>query len=132
MPSDHWLVEPQWKQLKPARRLQLGEAALTIVPQRWQDFEPSPGSFHACYHDPFGPGVCPDCWTTECFQWSYRALADDGVLATFGAAGATRRAMKEAGYLVARLPGAKPKREMTVAGKSAAAVAHGKPWKRDC
>ena len=131
MPAENWLLEPRWKQIELGRRLEFEGAALTIVPKRWQEFEPSASFFHACYHDPFGPGVCPDCWTAECFGWSYRALTDEGVLATFGAAGATRRAMKETGYFVARLPGVKPKREMTVAGKSEAAVAHGKPWKRD-
>lgn len=131
MPTDHWLVEPEWRQLDVGRRLELGGAALTVVPSRWQEFEPAAAFFQAFYHDPFGPGVCPDCWNAECFAWSHRALAEDGVLATFGAASATRWAMKEAGFLVARLPGVKPKREMTVAGKSESAVAHGKPWKRD-
>ena len=131
MPADHWLLDPQWRHLEPGRPLELGPVTLTVVPRRWQEFELPPGYFHACYHDPFGPAVCPDCWTTDCFQWSFRALADDGVLATFGAASATRLAMKEAGYFVSRLPGAKPKREVTVAGKSEKSVTHGKPWKRE-
>ncbi|MFA7480700.1 MAG: MnmC family methyltransferase [Vulcanimicrobiota bacterium] len=131
IPPEHWLVDPLWRGLKPGVPLERGEASLTVVPFRWQEFEPPLHHFHACYHDPFGPAVCPDCWEVDCFHWSRRALTDDGVLATFGAAGATRRAMKEAGFLVASLPGVPPKREMTIAGRTAAAVSHGKPWKRD-
>jgi tRNA U34 5-methylaminomethyl-2-thiouridine-forming methyltransferase MnmC len=131
LPADHWLLDPQWVNLKPGEPLELGPVTLTVIPQRWQEYSAKENHYHAYFHDPFGPAVCPDCWTTDCFRWSYRALTADGVLATFGAASATRRAMKEAGFLVARLPGAKPKREMTIASKSAESIAHGKPWKRD-
>jgi tRNA U34 5-methylaminomethyl-2-thiouridine-forming methyltransferase MnmC len=131
LPPDHWLVDPQWHDLNPGQPLRLGTVTLTVVPDLWQDYCPPQGHFHACFHDPFGPAISPECWTADCFRWSYGALACDGVLATFGAASATRWAMKEAGFLVARLPGAKPKREMTIASKSAERIAHGKPWKRN-
>lgn len=130
IPPEHWLLEPHWKGLVLNQAMSSGTATLTVVQRRWQDYQPEEGYFHACYHDPFGPGVSPDCWTPDCFRWSFQALTADGVLATFGAAGATRRAMKEAGFFVASLPGAKPKREMTVASKSEESIAHGKPWKR--
>ena len=131
MPPDHWLLDPQWRYLKPGQPLELGPVTLTVVPHRWQDYRPEDNHFCACYHDPFGPGISPECWSVDCFRWSHSALTSDGVLATFGASSAARRAMKEAGYFVARLPGAKPKREMTLASKSAESIAHGKPWKRD-
>ena len=130
MPPELWLVPYEWKSLKMNEPLQVGSISLTVVNARWQDFEPPSAHFQAVYHDPFGPGQAPECWESSCYQWSLRALQKDGILATFGASGAARRAMKEAGYLVGSLPGAPGKREMTVASPSADAVSFAKPWKR--
>ncbi len=117
-----WLVDSGWRQ---AQRI-----ALTIHRLPWQDFRPPPASYDALYHDPFGPGVSPDCWGEDCFRWGLAALKPDGVLATFGAASATRHAMRGAGLLVGILPGAAGKREMTIASRSVEAIAHARPWKQ--
>lgn len=130
MPSDLWLTETEWKQARPGHPLEIGPISLTIVPLRWQDYAPATEFFDACYHDPFGPGQAPECWEAPCFEWSAQALKTDGVLVTFGAAGATRRAMQLAGYQVGILPGANGKREMTIASRSASALIHARRWKR--
>lgn len=130
IPPDMWLVPEPWKSLTPDEPYRIGSVTLTIVRSRWQDYRPQAAAFDAVYHDPFGPGAAPECWETPCFAWSHAALAPQGVLATFGASSAARRALKAAGYLVGSEPGAGGKREMTVASKSAEAIAHAKPWKR--
>ena len=130
LPKELWLIEEKWRDLRFDQAKTIGPIQLSIIKKRWQDFTPPSNYFHACYHDPFGPGQAPECWTTDCFRWSAAALTREGVLATFGAASATRKAMKEAGFAVGRLPGANGKREMTVAAKSEAAITKAKPWKR--
>lgn len=119
-----WLVPAAWQD--PAVE-QLGEVRRRLA-GRWQDCQPADGYFHAYFHDPFDPRTSPDCWTTECFAWAARALTPDGVLATYGASTAARRAMSEAGLTVGVLPGAGGKREMTVASRSPAAIARARGW----
>lgn len=131
MPSELWLVDKSWKSLQFDQATTKDKMTLTILNMTWQDSELQENHFDACYHDPFGPGQAPECWSAECFLWSYRALNEQGVLATFGASSAARRAMKEVGFLVGSLPGAPGKREMTVASKSAAAIERARPWKRN-
>lgn len=130
LPAELWLVDPQWRGLEFARPLRHGQIQLTVQKTRWQDWSPPPESFDALYFDPFGPAVAPDCWSADCFAWAYRALSDNGILATYGASSKGRHAMREAGLLVGVLPGSLGKREMTVAARSAAPIAHAKPWKR--
>lgn len=130
LPEELWLVDEDWRDLDFDQPKKIGQIQLSIIKKRWQDFIAPTNYFHVFYHDPFGPGQAPECWTAECFRWSAAALTQDGVLATFGAASAPRQAMKDAGYAVGRLPGANGKREMTVASKSEAAIAKAKPWKR--
>ena len=101
-----------------------------LLPQRWQDSSLPRHAYQALYHDPFGPAVAPECWSVECFQWAAERLADDGVLATYGASSAARLAMKEAGLLVGVLPGAPGKREMTVAARDPDSISQARPWKR--
>lgn len=125
-----WLVDQGWQDLHYGREKRFGQTHLTVYKTHWQDHAPPKNWYDAVFHDPFGPSTSPECWTAECFGWALSALKSDGVLATFGAAGATRRAMKEAGFLVGVLPGAPGKREMTVASASADSIDHAKPWKR--
>jgi tRNA U34 5-methylaminomethyl-2-thiouridine-forming methyltransferase MnmC len=130
MPRSLWLVEEPWKDLEFGSARRIGTVQLTLVDRRWQDFTPTEGCFDACFHDPFGPGPSPECWERDCFEWSYRGLTKQGVLATFGASSGARTAMKEAGFFVGSLKGAHIKREMTVASKSEQAIAEAWPWKR--
>ncbi len=130
MSADCWLVDDVWRSLKWGVLQQQGPIALTVHRQRWQDRSLESERYDAVYFDPFGPAVAPDCWTTDCFLWAKSALAEDGVLATYGASSAARQAMREAGLVVGILPGAPGKREMTVAGLSPEAISYAKLWKR--
>jgi tRNA U34 5-methylaminomethyl-2-thiouridine-forming methyltransferase MnmC len=131
LPPELWLVPEEWHNIELDRPNKRGAVTLTVHRCKWQD-QLFPSNFvEAVYHDPFGPGIAPECWSTECFRWSHRALTEKGVLATFGASTAARRAMQEAGFLVGSEPGAGGKREMTVASKTAHPIAEAKPWKRN-
>lgn len=124
-----WLVDAPWKEARAGQPLTVGDVTLTIVPLRWQDYVAEAGGFDALYHDPFGPAVSADCWTTDSFRWAAGALAREGVLATYGASSGARRAMREAGLQVGILPGAPGKREMTVAAHTTEAISHSRLWK---
>lgn len=129
IPSDLWLVDSAWKSATPQAPFRQGEITLNIASVRWQDHKPESAAFDAVFHDPFGPAVSPECWTLDSFRWAAKALAPDGVLATYGASSGARRAMREAGLQVGILPGAPGKREMTVAAHSASAISHARLWK---
>lgn len=64
------------------------------------------------YHDAFAPEVQPELWTPNFFAHVYRIMRPGGVLVTYCAKGAVRRAMMEAGFDVERRPGPPGKREM--------------------
>jgi tRNA U34 5-methylaminomethyl-2-thiouridine-forming methyltransferase MnmC len=78
-----------------------------------------PGRFDLVYYDAFSPEIQPALWQPQIFSKLYRALVPGGVLVTYSAKGAVRRAMMQAGFLVERLPGPPGKREMI------------RGWKRD-
>lgn len=130
LPADSWLVPAPWKTLQWGVPQSFQRITLTVHRARWQEFFPPEALFDALYHDPFGPSVAPDCWSVEAFTWAKAALAPRGVLATYGASSAARRAMAEAGLYVGVLPGAPGKREMTVASREPRTINHARPWKR--
>lgn len=73
--------------------------------------------FNLIYYDAFAPAAQPELWTVEVFQKLFALLAPGGVLVTYCAKGAVRRAMIAAGFTVTKLPGPKGKREMLRAEK---------------
>lgn len=73
--------------------------------------------FDLIYYDAFSPDKQPELWTEQIFQTLYAHTNQGGVLTTYCAKGAVRRAMQQAGYLVERMPGPKGKREMLRAVK---------------
>ena len=70
------------------------------------------------YFDAFSPAIQPELWTDEVFAKMFNAMSKGGLLTTYCAKGAVRRAMQKAGFLVERLPGPPPKREMLRARKT--------------
>ena len=73
--------------------------------------------FHLIYFDAFGPRVQPELWTEIIFKKMYNALLPGGILVTYCAKGAVRRAMQQVGFVVERLAGPPGKREMLRATK---------------
>ncbi len=64
------------------------------------------------YFDAFAPDKQPEMWNTQLFMKLFVQMAPGGVIVTYSAKGAVRRALAEAGFQVERLPGPKGKREM--------------------
>ena len=79
-----------------------------------QDFE---SKYDLIYFDAFAPNIQPQLWMEQFLQKMYDALKQDGVLVTYCAQGAFKRALKAVGFKVEALPGPIGKREMTRALK---------------
>lgn len=71
--------------------------------------------FDAVYLDAFSPDANPELWTASFLRHLFEALRPGGRLATYSAKGSVRRALAEAGFLVAKRPGPPGKRECVVA-----------------
>lgn len=74
-------------------------------------------SYDLIYFDAFGARVQPDLWTEAIFEKMFNALQKGGILVTYAAKGSVRRAMKQVGFVVEKLPGPPGKREMLRAEK---------------
>ncbi len=75
------------------------------------------GKYDLIYFDAFGPDVQPELWTEDVFRGLFNTMNSKGILTTYSAKGAVRRAMLSAGFNVERLPGPPGKREMLRAAK---------------
>ena len=81
----------------------------------WQQFAQDQSrrrTFDLIYFDAFAPDSQPELWLPERFAEAFQLLSEGGVLVTYCAKGAVRRAMLDAGFRVERLPGPPGKREM--------------------
>lgn len=75
---------------------------------------------HPCdlvYFDAFAPDTQPEMWSEETFRRIYAILAPGGALVTYSAKGTVKQALRSAGFIVARLPGALGKHHMLRAVK---------------
>ncbi len=88
--------------------LVIGEATQVLLPEKRYD---------AIYLDPFDPRRNPELWTLAFFRLLFAATKPGGVLATYSAAGAVRRGLIAAGFIVERCPGPPGKREYLTAQK---------------
>ncbi|MDY0101916.1 MAG: tRNA (5-methylaminomethyl-2-thiouridine)(34)-methyltransferase MnmD [Lentimicrobium sp.] len=68
--------------------------------------------FNLIYFDAFSPVVAPELWQPEIFTLMRQHMVEKGILVTYCARGAVRRALQAAGFRVERLPGPPGKREM--------------------
>lgn len=69
-------------------------------------------TYHAVYLDAFSPEANPALWTVEFLSRLKHALVPGGRLTTYSAKGSVRRALRDAGFLVEKVPGPPRKREM--------------------
>jgi len=74
-------------------------------------------AYDVIYYDAFAPNAQPELWKEPILGQMYKALKQGGVLVTYCAQGAFKRALKAVGFRVEPLPGPKRKREMTRAVK---------------
>ena len=84
-----------------------GDARITLPAWR--------GTADAWFLDGFAPARNPEMWEPSLLAQVRRATAPGGTAATYSAAGGVRRALSDAGFVVARRPGHGRKRHMTVA-----------------
>jgi len=74
-------------------------------------------AFDLIYFDAFAPSAQAELWKQPFLEKMYQALRPEGILTTYCAQGAFKRALKAVGFVVEPLPGPKGKREMTRAIK---------------
>lgn len=68
--------------------------------------------FDVVYFDAFAPDTQPELWTAAVFSQLRNAIKPGGILVTYSAKGSVKRALRETGFDVHRLPGALGKRHM--------------------
>ncbi len=88
--------------------------------KRWASIEniDIQDTINLIYFDAFAPEIQPQLWEQPMMQKMYDALLPNGVMTTYCAKGAVKRAMKEVGFKIESLPGPPFKREITRAIKT--------------
>lgn len=109
----------------PVIRIESEDGAIELVlhARPFEDVDFGDLGAQAFYHDPFAKRVNPQGWTADAFRRAKAAMEPTGRLATYSAATSVKRAMFEAGFVVATAPGPGRKREMTVASPTAESLA---------
>ncbi len=74
-------------------------------------------AFDIVYYDAFAPDKQAGVWSLELFGKIYKNMNCGGIMTTYCAKGEIRRMMKEAGFIVERIPGPPGKRQMLRAFK---------------
>jgi len=68
--------------------------------------------FDLVYYDAFAPGKQPEMWSDEILHRVASAVKKDGIVVTYCAKGAVRRAFSSAGFHMERIPGPIGKKEI--------------------
>lgn len=71
-----------------------------------------PAGIDLVYFDAFSPDTQPELWSRSVFERLYGAMNPGGVLVTYSAKGVVKQALRDAGFIVKRLPGALGKHHM--------------------
>jgi len=74
--------------------------------------------YNLIYFDAFAPDDQPEIWTFDIFKKLYQVTESKGIIVTYCSKGIVKQALREAGYIVSRLPGPLGKRHMVRAVKS--------------
>jgi tRNA U34 5-methylaminomethyl-2-thiouridine-forming methyltransferase MnmC len=69
-------------------------------------------TFDVVYFDAFAPQKQPEMWSKHVFDAIFNAMNEGGLLTTYCVKGDVKRALKQAGFTIEKLPGAPGKREM--------------------
>lgn len=75
-------------------------------------FEGSGQHYHLVYFDVFAPRTQPELWTSDVFRRISDAMIPGGILMTYCSKVVVQRAMREAGFLIEKIPGPWGKREI--------------------
>ncbi|MFI3268172.1 MAG: tRNA (5-methylaminomethyl-2-thiouridine)(34)-methyltransferase MnmD [Rikenellaceae bacterium] len=83
------------------------------------DFSAFPDGIDVVYYDAFSPDTQPDLWSEQIFTKLYAAMSEDSVFMTYSSKGDVKRALRNSGFEVKRLPGPANKRHIVRALKNA-------------
>lgn len=67
--------------------------------------------YNLVYFDAFSPESQPEMWDVSLFEKIYNSMQSGGILTTYSCKGVVKRALKEAGFDIEKLPGPPGKRE---------------------
>ncbi|MBN2639029.1 MAG: tRNA (5-methylaminomethyl-2-thiouridine)(34)-methyltransferase MnmD [Bacteroidales bacterium] len=84
----------------------------------FQSYKPDSEIFDLIFFDAFSPDIQPEMWATEKFKELFKSLKPGGVLVTYSSKGIVKRALKDAGFEIKKLPGPPGKREFVRAMKN--------------
>ncbi len=88
------------------QQFRFGQVTLTLlVGDALDQLKELDAQVDAWFLDGFAPPKNPDMWQPELFEQVARLSAPGATLATFSSAGSVRRALKEAGFEIKRIPG---------------------------
>jgi tRNA U34 5-methylaminomethyl-2-thiouridine-forming methyltransferase MnmC len=68
--------------------------------------------FDLVYFDAFSPDVQPELWSKTLFENIFNGMNPHGVFVTYSTKGDVKRALKQVGFRIEKLPGPKGKREI--------------------
>ncbi len=84
---------------------------LSIIKDQIQNAKLKANYFDIVFFDAFSPDAQPELWTPEVFKLLFSTMKAGGILTTYSCKGIVKRAMKEAGFKIEKLPGPPGKRE---------------------
>jgi|SRR6185437_590140 len=120
------LGRPEWEPLFEKLHTAPWETPVTLHPNFEMYKTRSDGAAYTLrqparlvYYDAFDPATQPELWTPAVFEGLYRGLAPGALLVTYCCKGSVQRALRSAGFVIAKLPGPPGKREMLRAKKPA-------------
>ncbi|GCD76816.1 hypothetical protein JCM31826_02980 [Thermaurantimonas aggregans] len=85
---------------------------IELIHTAFENFHPEANCIDLIYFDAFSPSAQPELWTVEAMGKCFEMLRTPGVWVTYSAKGDVRRALKEVGFQVEKIPGPPGKREM--------------------
>ena len=85
---------------------------LQKIETKLQDYK-NEDMFDVIFYDAFGPGTQQELWETDIMDKMFNILSPGGLLVTYCAQGQFRRNLKQAGFIIEKIPGPPGKREMT-------------------
>ncbi len=103
---------------KPNRIVNLSNKfSLLVNEDKIENAKLPPDFYDVVFFDAFSPDAQPEMWCPDIFTNIYRSLKYGGVLTTYSCKGTVKRSLKEAGFIVEKLPGPPGKREFLRAWK---------------
>lgn len=90
---------------------------LDVRKELFEESEPENNMYDVVFYDAFSPEVQPELWTVDVFSKVYNAMKKGGVFTTYSCKGIVKRALKEVGFSIEKLPGPPGKREFLRAVK---------------